>query len=454
MRPLHVRSLMAALALMLALAAPALALEIERWVMPNGIVVLHVERTNLPIVAASMMIRGAGSVAEPSQKAGLAGITASLLMEGTSSRTSKQISQEIEFIGASLAASASFDYATVGMTALKKDAATGFALMSDILLNPSFPQEEITRKIALRKGGIRQSEENPEYIAERRFGQLLYPDSAYGRPVEGFINTLDAIGRQDVIEFYGANFKADRAILAVVGDITRPELEKLVSDKFSGWEAGGQVAAQEQITHDSSLKGVGLIERELAQATIMLGHRGISRDNPDYYAVGVMNYILGGGGFSSRMMDSIREDMGLAYGVYSAFVPYRDAGEFYVSVQTKNESSKVVVDEALRQMRLMIESGVTEKELREAKDFLTGSFPRRIDTMGKIADFLSSVEFYGLGLDYQDKYASYINAVTREDVLRVARQYLHPDSFILVVVGNKEGLSPFLQMGTGPDESR
>lgn len=426
-----------------ALPSAALALDVERWVMPNGIVVLHVERTNLPIVTASMMIPGAGSVNEQAHKAGLASITASLLMEGTGSRTSKQISQQIEFIGASLGASATADYASVGMSALKKDVRVGFALMSDILLNPSFPQQELERKVALRKGGIRQSEEDPEYIAGRRFGQMLYPDHAYGRPVEGFTNTLDAITRQDVLDFYGANYKASDAILAVVGDISRSELEPLLTEHFGSWAKGEPHIPGKFIPQSEGAGGVGLIEREVTQATIMLGHRGLSRDNPDYYAVSVMNYILGGGGFTSRMMDKIREDMGLAYGVYSAFIPHKDAGEFFVSVQTKNESSKVVVDEILRQINLMIESGATDREIQEAKDFLTGSFPRRIDTMGKIADFLSSVEFFGLGLDYQDKYAQYINSITREDILRVARKYLHPDSYVLVVVGSAEGIKPF-----------
>ena len=437
------------LSLALSLPGAALALDVERWVMPNGMVVLHVERTNLPIVTASMIIRDAGSVNEPAEKAGLASITASLLMEGTASRTSRQISQQIEFIGASLGASATADYASVGMSALKKDVRVGFGLMSDILLNPTFPEQELERKVALRKGGIRQSEENPEYIAGRKFGQLLFPDHAYGRPVEGFVNTLDAISRADAAAFYQANYRASNAILAVVGDISRPELEALLAEYFGSWAKGEPHVPQKLIPQSGAAESTGFIERELAQATIMLGHRGISRDNPDYYAVGVMNYILGGGGFSSRMMDSIREDMGLAYGVYSAFVPFKDAGEFYVSVQTKNESSRTVVDEALRQMRLMIEGGVTEKELQEAKDFLTGSFPRRIDTMDKIADFLCSVEFHGLGLDYQDRYASYINSVTRNDVLRVAGKYLHPEEYVLVVVGSPEGIRPF-QSGTEP----
>ena len=189
---------------------------------------------------------------------------------------------------------------------------------------------------------------------------------------------------------------------------------------------------------DKRMKKVIKIDKDLTQANIVLGHIGISRENPDYYAVSVMNYVLGGGGFSSRLMQSIRDTMGLAYDVHSFFAAYKESGTFKIGVQTKNESAQIAVDEIDKQLERIRKEHVSDEELSEAKAYLTGSFPRRLDTNRKIADFLASVAFYNLGDDYVKKYADYINAVTKEDVLRVARKYLDPEKYILVVVANQK----------------
>jgi zinc protease len=169
-----------------------------------------------------------------------------------------------------------------------------------------------------------------------------------------------------------------------------------------------------------------------------VGHLGISRDNPDYYAVSVMNYMLGGGGFSSRLMQSVRDKMGLAYDVHSFFSAYKEEGSFQIGIQTKNESANVALDEILRQIERMRSEMVSDEELSDAKAYLTGSFSRRLDTSRKIADFFASAEFHGLGADYIKKYPAYINSVTKEDVLRVAKKYLDTEHYVLVVVANQE----------------
>ncbi|MBA3071014.1 MAG: insulinase family protein, partial [Nitrospirae bacterium] len=180
------------------------------------------------------------------------------------------------------------------------------------------------------------------------------------------------------------------------------------------------------------------IDRDVTQATIIIGHLGISRDNPDYYAVSVMNYILGSGGFSSRLMQKIRDELGLAYDVRSFFTTSKEKGLFQAEVQTKNESANTATEEILKQIEKIREEKVSDEELSGAKDYLTGSFPRRLDTSRKIADFLATVEFYNLGLDYAEKYVSFINAVTKEDVQRVAGKYLDAENFVLIVVANQK----------------
>ena len=170
----------------------------------------------------------------------------------------------------------------------------------------------------------------------------------------------------------------------------------------------------------------------------MLGHIGIERENPDYYAAYVMNYILGGGGFTSRLMDNIRDNKGLAYDVHSYFAPMKYSGYFNVGVQTKNESAKVAIEEVLKEMERIRSVPVTDKELEDAKAYLTGSFPLKLDTNKKIAGMLTAIEFFNLGLDYPDKYPKMINALTKDDILKVARKYLNPDNYTMVVVGDLE----------------
>ncbi|HEY1268471.1 MAG TPA: pitrilysin family protein, partial [Candidatus Binatia bacterium] len=192
------------------------------------------------------------------------------------------------------------------------------------------------------------------------------------------------------------------------------------------------------------------INKQLTQANIILGHDGVPRTHPDYYAIQVMNYILGGGGFSSRMMESIRNEHGFAYSVYSHFDPRKYAGSFEVVMQTKNESAGEAIKIAVAEIRKMREQGVTETELNEAKDYLIGSFPLRFDTNRKVAAVLSQVEFYGLGLDYLERYPEIIRKISREDVLRAAKTYLHPEKLIVVVVADqsKAALQP-LDSGGG-----
>ncbi len=422
------------------LCSNAHALEIKRTVLPNELTVLHVERHNLPIVMVSLLVK-ASPLNESPEKAGLANLTAELLTEGTKKRKTTEISEEIEFIGASLDASVDNDYTTVSLSVLKKDLEKGFDVFSDVVLNPIFPDDEIKRIKELIKGSLRQSEEEPSFVVTKAFKKAVFGELPYGRLVTGNIETIDTLSREDIVRFHSGYYKPNNSILSVVGDITDEELRSLISRFFSEWKPA-EIPKSPAVVKPGEKKKTILIGRDLTQANIILGHAGISRGNPDYYAVSVMNYILGGGGFSSRLMETVRERMGLAYDIHSYFAPYKEGGLFEVGVQTKNESAKTVIHEIRGQVERIREEKVSDRELADAKAYLTGSFPRRLDTGRKIADFLVAVEFYGLGLDYIEKYPYYINSVTKDDVLRVARKYLDTADFVTVVVGrlSKMGL--------------
>lgn len=413
------------------------ALDAERTVLDNELILLTVERNNLPIVKVTVGVK-AGSLAESEEKAGLAHLTASLLASGTGKRTSQEISEEIDFVGGSIGASGGDDYITVNLSVLKKDIDIGFDLLSDIILHPSFPEDELNKKRERIKGSLKAREEDPGFVASREFDKAVFGSHPYGRLVTGTAETLDRISREDLLRFHAAYYAPNNSIMAVVGDITSSEVKELISKYFSQWEADQiTMPPLPELNNDGERKFI-TIDKDLTQANIILGHMGVSRVNPDYYSLSVMNYILGGGGFASRLMQNIREEKGLAYDIHSFFAADKYGGSFQVRFQTKNDSANLAVNEILDEIKMIRTEYVSETELSDAKSFLTGSFPMRIETSQRIAAFLVAVEYYGLGVDYIENFPSYIHSVTKEDILRVAKQYLHPGKIVLVVVADQE----------------
>lgn len=409
----------------------------KREALESGLVLLHSQKQALPIVKVVLAIK-AGSIFEPAQKAGLANLTADLLNEGTMRRTSKEISEAIDFVGGSISASGGPEYMTISLSVLKKDVKLGFDLLSDMVLNPAFREDEIKRRKAVIKSSIIQQKEDPGTVASKAFLPAIYGDHPYGRPPEGTEETVEGLTRQDVVEFHRTYYAPNNAIIAVAGDLDRKEVISLIDTYFKDWSR--RDVPETKFPELPALKGrkVIKIKRDVTQASIILGHLGIRREDPDYYAVSVMNYILGGGGFASRLMDNIRDNRGLSYDVHSVFSAGRHAGSFLAGLQTKNASANLAIDEIIREMGLIRTSEVADKELSDAKAYLTGSFPLRIDSTGKIASFLVAVEYFGLGMDYAERYKTYIESVTRDDILRVARRYLNTEDFVLVIVGDLE----------------
>ncbi len=413
------------------------ALDVKRSVLDNGMILMIVERHNLPVVKVSIGMN-AGNLHESEDKAGLASMTAGLLTEGTKNRTSRQISEEIEFVGGSVGASGGSDYMRASLSVLKKDVELGFELLSDIVLNPVFPEEEFKKKLVRTKAALKAREEDPGFLASRDFNKAVFGNHPYGRLQSGTVETLDNITRDDLVDFHSMNYVPNNAVMAVVGDIAAAEVEKLIKKYFADWKSIKTESPSLQNIAMQKKRKVITIHKDLTQANIILGHLGVSRDNPDYYALSVMNYILGGGGFVSRLMQNIREEKGLVYSIHSYFAPEKYGGSFQVGLQTKNESANTAIEEVISEIRRIRSEKVTDIELSDAKSFLTGSFPMRIETSSRIAGFLVAVEYYGLGVDYINNYPDFINSVTKEEVLRVAKKYLSPDKYTLVVVADQK----------------
>ncbi len=409
----------------------------KRIPLKNGMILLLSEKHDIPMVTVNMAIK-AGSTVEPQDKPGLASLTASLLMQGTTKRTASRINREIDFIGGSLSVSGGDDFASASLRVLKKDVKTGMDLLSDVLMNPAFDQKEIDRKVKEALAEIQRQKEEPETIASEAFAKAVFGKHPYGKTSDDVAAYLPKLSRQDLLEFYREHYGPNNTIIAVVGDVKEKEIISLLNGYFKDWKRFEQPVQPSPAPPKVDRTIVLKLEKNITQANIVMGRIGLSRQDPDYYAVSIMNYILGGGGFTSRLMDNIRDNRGLAYDVHSIFSAQKEPGAFSVRIQTKNESANEVISETLKEIGRIRSELVSDKELADAKAYLTGSFALRMDTSAKIAGILTSIEIYNLGLDYPQKYPAIIQAVTREDVLRVAKKYLDPDRMVIVVVANQE----------------
>lgn len=432
---MRARVRLAVLALVFLLPAAAVAAPIaHREVLENGIVLLVAERPAVPIVAVRAYFR-AGSAFDPPDALGLANLTAELLTRGTATRSSEDLDQAIEFVGGALESDAGRDGITVSLSILKKDFGLGLDLLTDVVRAPSFPEHELTRKAKEIQAGIKRSEENPEAVAGRELMRLVYPHHPYGHPVEGTLESVGALTRQRVVEFYERHIRPDAAIIAVVGAVTVAEARREVLGRLGNWPKPSAPPPAVRAAESAPSPQERTIKRDLTQATVSMGRRAIRQDNPDYFALVVANYILGGGS-TSRLYQRVRDEAGLAYSVYSYVSPGRYGATAVVGLQTRTAEVARALGITREQLARMSKEPVSDLELALAKSYLIGSFALRLDTSAKVANFLIGTEEQGLGLDYADRFKERAAKVTAEDVRRVAGRYLVPQTFDVVTVGN------------------
>ena len=413
MRRLGLTMSLVAAALVLPAAAAPLA---HREVLPNGVVLLVAERPVIPIVVVQLYLR-AGSVYDPPDAGGLANLTADMLTRGTAKRTGPDLDRAIEFVGGSLEGEAGRDGATVSLSVLKKDLRMGLDLLAEVLLTPAFPEAELKRRSEEIAAAIQRSEQEPETVAGRAMALLLYPGHPYSRPVAGTVESVKRITRDQIVGFHRDNYRPDAAIIAVVGDVTRDEVQRELLASLGTWAAPATPRPVIPPAPASPPVESRVIHRDLTQATVSLARPGIKQDHPDYFPLVVANYILGGGS-ASRLYTKVREERGLVYSVYSSLGPGRYGASYFVGLQTRLD----VVDEAVRvvrdEMTRMSREAVTQRELDLAKSYLIGSYPLRTDTSGKMAGLLVAVEDNQLGLDWPDRFKAGVSRVTAADVRR------------------------------------
>ena len=417
-------------------AAPAAAAPLaHREVLPNGIVLLVAERPAVPIVAVRVYTR-AGAVFDPPDREGLANLTGALLTRGTAKRTGPELDAAIEFVGGSVEAGAGREGMTASLAILKRDLALGLDLLAEVVLTPTFPEAELKRRVAQIQAGIKRSDEDPGTVAGRALARLVFANHPYGRPSEGTVESVGKLTRDDVVKFYGERVRPDTTIVAVVGAVTVDEARREVLARFGAWPRPPAPAATAPPAAPGPRPQVAVIPKALTQATILLGRQAIRQTDPEYFPLVVASYVLGGGS-ASRLYGRVRDDGGLAYSVYSYVSPSKYGSSFVVGGATRVAEVPKVIDIMREELARMGREPVSEREVALAKDYLVGSFPLRLDTSAKVADFLVAIEEQGLGLDYADRYKQNIARVTVADVQRAAATFFPPDTFNRVVVGGK-----------------
>ena len=412
-------------------------LDVHSHTLNNGLTILLVENPSLPTVSITASVL-AGARHDPESKAGLAIMVSRLLDEGTENRTSLEIADAIESVGGAIDTDGSFERIIAMAGVLNKDVDLGLELLSDLLIRPIFPQEYVDKEKERTLAEIVSAQDRPQVVAGWAFNELVYQDHPLHRPSHGYPNTVERLTRDDLLEFHRRYFVPNNIILSVVGDFRVPEFLPKIEKAFGGWEAKPVIFPIYPEPTRQNTKRVKFITMPAQQLNIYLGHLGISRTNPDYYALQVLDTILGGGaGFTARIPQRLRDELGLAYTTFASITMTAglDPGRFVSFIGTSPENMKLAIDELLNEIRRIIEEPVTAQELQDAQDYLTGSFVFGFESSPQIARFLVHAQVYGLGFDFIEKYPQYVRAVTVNDVTRVARKYLDSENYTLVVVG-------------------
>ena len=407
-----------------------------RAVLSNGMVVYTMENHELPLVSAHFRIR-TGSLYEPEDKVGLAALAGTVLRSGgTTARTGDEIDQRLEFLAAAIETGISTQEGSANVSCLRKDADETLGLLADILQHPRFAEDKIDLARKRMLEGIRRQNDNPNGVVAREFNKLVHVSSpAWGRTPTA--ETVGRITRDDLVRFHEQYFHPNNIIAGFAGDFDSAALLKKLEELFGKWPRAEVKFPAIPPLADRNQPSVNYIYKDMPQTYFDFGHLGIRRNNPDWFAIEVMNYILGRGGFTSRLMGEIRSNRGLAYSVGAQLTENTDRGTFSGWCQTKSESTHEALSVMLDIVKRMAGDPISDDEIEKAKSALCDSFVFRFETPREAVDEQIDLEYYGYPENYFDTYIDKIMAVTKDDVRRVAQKYIHPDQMVILVVGDK-----------------
>jgi zinc protease len=409
--------------------------------LSNGVPVWVVERHEVPVVQVTLVLR-AGAAADPPGRFGLASFTAAMIDEGAGSRDALAIADALDGLGAELTTSASFDASVVGLHVPVARLDAALPIMADVVLRPTFADADLERVREERVTSLRQARDNPATIAALAFPRLVYgPAHRYGVSVQGTTETLRTFTRADLQAFHREHYRPDRAVFIVVGDVTAEAVRRALDAQFGAWRAAGPPPATPSLGEPPAPgpRRVYLVDKPgAAQSQVRIGWVGAPRATPDFYAIEVLNTVLGGS-FTSRLNQNLREQHGYAYGASSTFEWRLAAGPFMAGAGVQTDKTAEALAEFFKELD-GIRRPVPADELARAKNYVALRFPRLFETTRGVASQLVQLAVYGLPDDFFATYVERIQAVTVDDVARVAARYIRPEHFIVVVVGDRQAV--------------
>ena len=415
----------------------------EIQTLPNGLQVVAVLHHEQPAVSMRLLV-GTGSASDPKGKLGLAHLLATLLDQGTTTKTAREMNDAIDSIGGAMGAGAGSDLSYVNMVVMKDSFEPGMRMLADMVQHPAFAPEEIDRQRQQSLSFLKVSLDDPEYLANAVFDRLVYGFNGYGMPDSGTPATMAGITRNDLTAFHQKYFAPNNAIMAIVGDVTAAEAFDTVKKVFGDWKPR-DVVRERFVEPPSSTRRVIVIDKpDAVQTEIRVGNIGIPRNHSDYMALNLAVRILGGEG-SNRLHQLLRTERALTYGAQADMNTRKDSGDIAAETNTRSDATGEVVRLIVDEMWRLQRERVSEAELAAAKAYLTGSFPLTIETPDSIALQVLNVMFYGLPLEQLQTFRDRVNRVTVDDIERVARFYLKPDAVSVVLVGNASVFAPQLR---------
>lgn len=409
--------------------------EYEKIRLENGLTVYLMEQHEVPLIYFSALIP-CGALYD-GNKNGLSFLTSEALLFGTKNYSKKQIEETFEFYGAGISTSSNTEFIKANASFAKKDQEMLLPIFQDVLLNPTFPDDEVAKRKQRMLVELDQAKESPRQVIRSYFNKFLFNENEFGNPVHGTKGSVENINSEDLVNFYSAHFDPKNSVIAIVGDFNIAEMKAVITDLFQNWTSSNSSETLQKMAPKLEFDKNRILlvnKNDAKETTFMIGGKGINRSNPDFTEINVVNTILGDR-FTSWLNEELRINSGLTYGARSSFMPYRDAGTFYVSTFTATKNTEKAIDLALEVLNRLQTTGINEKVLSSAKSYIKGQFPPDYETSSSLANLLTAMHYYGFDKSYINDFEKKVDGLTVAKANEIVKKYFPKDNLQFVLIG-------------------